>query len=227
MPNRTFSQHIQTSRDIEDSLLSKRAIAAAINSENNRLAAQGITIERSKIVERLAFRKVTYAVISTLVIAGIKYCWLDKVSNRWYAPTNNRADNEGLRTKGLSWENNNKDRTLLFKVNVPLVKSNADLCLFDSSPANIDETNTASYIALGKFKGADEHWKTARTALERIRKSFAKSKLKPHTFFIGAAIEKKMAAEIWNDLVRGVLTNAANLNEENQVASISHWLCNL
>jgi hypothetical protein len=35
--------------------------------------------------------------------------------------------------------------------------------------------------------GADEHWKTANFALERIRKSFAKKK-KPQTFFIGASI---------------------------------------
>jgi len=49
----------------------------------------------------------------------------------------------------------------------------------------------------------------------------------PGTFFIGAAIEKKMATEIWDELKKGVLSNAANLNEDNQVASISHWLCNL
>jgi len=29
------------------------------------------------------------------------------------------------------------------------------------------------------------------------------------------------------ELKNGVLSNAANLNEENQVASISRWLCNL
>jgi len=54
-----------------------------------------------------------------------------------------------------------------------------------------------------------------------------KANLKPHTFFIGAAIEEKMAGEIWNDLKTGALSNAANLNEDDQVASISHWLCNL
>ncbi|MFO5475513.1 MAG: AvaI/BsoBI family type II restriction endonuclease, partial [Dolichospermum sp.] len=34
--------------------------------------------------------------------------------------------------------------------------------------------------------------------------------LSPHTFFIGAAIEKRMAEEIWNDLESGKLSNAAN-----------------
>ena len=90
-----------------------------------------------------------------------------------------------------------------------------------------------SYIALGELKGgidpagADEHWKTARTALVRIREAFSRVEHSPNIFFIGAAIEKKMATEIWSQLENGILTNAANLNEENQVASISLWLCNL
>ncbi len=233
MLNQVFPRYIQTSRDIEDSPVSKRAISAGINFENDRLIAQGININLGKIIDGLAFRKIIYAVISTLFIAGIKYRWLDKITNRWYAQTNNRVDNEGLRAKGLSWKNGNKDRTLIFNLTVPLVKNNVDLCLFNSSPDNLDETNAKSYIALGELKGgidpagADEHWKTARSALERIRKSFAKIQLNPHIFFIGAAIEKKMATEIWNELQNGILTNAANLNEENQLASISHWLCNL
>jgi hypothetical protein len=51
--------------------------------------------------------------------------------------------------------------------------------------------------------------------------------LKPYTFFIGAAIEKKMASEIWEMLKQGVLANAANLTDEDQIASITRWLCNL
>lgn len=75
--------------------------------------------------------------------------------------------------------------------------------------------------------GADEHWKTARTALDRIHKAFTKHRLKPHTFFIGAAIEAKMASEIWTLLQRGILENAANLTDEDQIASITRWLCGL
>jgi hypothetical protein len=75
--------------------------------------------------------------------------------------------------------------------------------------------------------GADEHWKTARTALNRIHEAFAKQKLKPHTFFIGAAIETKMASEIWDMLKLGSLENAANLTDEDQISSISSWLCKL
>jgi hypothetical protein len=75
--------------------------------------------------------------------------------------------------------------------------------------------------------GADEHWKTAGTALRRIHSAFAKARLKPKTFFIGAAIEAKMASEIWSMLRAGELDNAANLTEDGQIASISHWLCSL
>ncbi len=124
---------------------------------------------------------------------------------------------------------------------MPLIKKNVDLCLFKCSPSEIDSKEVEKavyaspelYIALGELKGGidpagtDEHWKTARTALNRIQEGFAKSGMKPHTFFIGAAIEKEMAGEIWNQLENGALENAANLTDDNQVASVSRWLCSL
>ena len=88
-------------------------------------------------------------------------------------------------------------------------------------------------MAVGELKGgidpagADEHWKTARTALERIREAFQQTGAAPATFFIGAAIERKMAEEIWRQLEAGVLDNAANLTNDTQVASLSRWLCTL
>jgi hypothetical protein len=75
--------------------------------------------------------------------------------------------------------------------------------------------------------GADEHWKTARTALSRINEAFARNQVRPHTFFIGAAIEPKMAKEIWGFLESGIIENAANLTDETQLASLTRWLCSL
>ena len=75
--------------------------------------------------------------------------------------------------------------------------------------------------------GADEHWKTANSALERIRNSFVKQNLNPLTFFVGAAIEKAMAAEIYKQLIDGTLSNAANLTVEDQVISVCRWLLSL
>ena len=61
----------------------------------------------------------------------------------------------------------------------------------------------------------------------RIHEAFAKFKLRPHTFFIGAAIETEMALEIWELLKSGILENAANLTNEDHIASITQWLCRL
>ncbi|WP_420266405.1 AvaI/BsoBI family type II restriction endonuclease [Candidatus Magnetominusculus dajiuhuensis] len=108
------------------------------------------------------------------------------------------------------------------------------MCLFDSfheSYCGDVIRNQKHYIAIGELKGgidpagADEHWKTVRTALERIHKGFVS--YTPATFFIGAAIEKKMATEIWELLEDGTISNAANLTNEDQVSSISMWLCSL
>jgi hypothetical protein len=119
---------------------------------------------------------------------------------------------------------------------IPNEPNNVDLCLFKGRPADITpEAFDAPrlYLALGELKGgidpagADEHWKTARSALNRIRTAFASQNYAPQTFFIGAAIEKKMANEIWSELQDGALSNAANLTDDRQITFVSDWLCNL
>ncbi len=116
------------------------------------------------------------------------------------------------------------------------------MCLFNVAPpeliANksnvINPAIAAPYImALGELKGsidpagADEHWKTAQAALHRIREAFSSIGHSPLTFFVGSAVARRMAGEIWNQLENQTLSNAANLNKPTQVASISCWLCNL
>ncbi len=183
----------------------------------------------------LAQRKLARAIISTLMIAGIGYRWQHSKTRQWADMTDDDSEIE-LSLRGLSWESNSRPRTLIYNLTVPLVKNNVDMCLFNLSPDELQTTEyklAGSYIALGELKGgidpagADEHWKTARAALDRIREAFSAAGHFPHTFFIGAAIERKMAGEIWNQLERGVLTNAANLNDLAQIASISRWLCTL
>lgn len=183
----------------------------------------------------LAQRKVTRAIISTFRIAGIGYRWQHSKTRQWIDMSDDDSEIE-FSLRGLSWQTKDKRRTLIYNLTVPLVKSNVDMCLFNLDPQELQATEfktTESYIALGELKGgidpagADEHWKTARAALDRIREAFSKSNHSPHTFFIGAAIEKRMADEIWNQLETGLLSNAANLNDDRQVASISRWLCGL
>lgn len=186
----------------------------------------------------VAQRKLTRAIISTLTIAGKSYQWLHSINDTWTPMTDDDTDIE-LYLRGLSWQKDDQPRTLIYNLTVPLVKNNIDLCLINCSLEELSTNQFAKavyntpelYIALGELKGgidpagADEHWKTARTALNRIQKAFSNHGLKPHTFFIGAAIEKKMAREIWSLLEDGTIENAANLTDDNQIASLSRWLC--
>ncbi len=188
----------------------------------------------------LAQRKLTRALISSLTIAGRGYQWLSLNSNAWVPMSADDADIE-LHLRGLSWRKGKQPRTLIYNLTVPSVKSNVDLCLFDCEPQLLADKTSAKvfhnsprlYVALGELKGgidpagADEHWKTARTALNRIQHAFERDGQQPHTFFIGAAIEKRMAEEIWQQLQAGSLGNAANLTSEDQVAAVSRWLCSL
>jgi hypothetical protein len=183
----------------------------------------------------LAQRKLTRAIIATLTNAGRPYQWQPAAQAGWLPMTDDDADIE-LHLRGLSWQKGAQWRTLIYNLTVPFVKNNVDLCLFKNRPEDITPAafdTPRLYLALGELKGgidpagADEHWKTARSALNRIRTAFASQNYGPQTFFIGAAIEQKMANEIWSELQDGTLSNAANLNDDRQITFISGWLCNL
>lgn len=113
----------------------------------------------------LAQHKLTRAVISTLAIAGIAYAWQHVKSRKWIAMM---EDDTGIEfsLRGLSWQHDRQNRILIYNLNVPLVKNNVDLCLFNLSPLELELdgfSNAASYLALGELKGgidpagADEH----------------------------------------------------------------------
>lgn len=183
----------------------------------------------------LAQRKLTRAVLSCLTIAGIKYSWQHAKTRKWVSMSNDDTEIE-LSLRGLYWQNNHGHRALIYNLTVPLVKNNVDICLFKLTPGETLQscyTLPETYLALGELKGgidpagADEHWKTARTALDRLRQAFSAVGYSPSIFFVGAAVEKKMAGEIWDELKSNNLTNAANLNQENQIASVTSWLCSL
>jgi hypothetical protein len=183
----------------------------------------------------LGQRKFTRTIISTLKLAGIPYQWLHSDSNRWIQGTLDDADVE-LRLNGLSWTNNKGDRTAIYNRLNPIVNTNIDFVLLDCKWSGFSRTifgNPASYIVLGELKGgidpagADEHWKTANSALSRIRDAFSMRGFSPATFFVGAAIESKMALEIWSQLEMGILSNAANLTNTDQLSALCRWLCEL
>ncbi|PTK23669.1 restriction endonuclease [Staphylococcus saprophyticus] len=188
------------------------------------------------IAGALAQKKLTRAIISALDIANIPYKWLDSRDKRYKNWIDKPEDDYELETfaKGISWEVNGKQRTLMYNITVPLVRKNVDMCLFDCDPVIYTpqkiHKQPEKYLMLGELKGgidpagADEHWKTANTALIRIKNKFLEKDLSPVTIFIGAAIETSMSEEIWDQLQNGQLTNGANLTKPDQVSSICRWL---
>ena len=144
--------------------------------------------------------KFTRFFLSTCFVSGIDVEYLDSKTKNWL-PLKSGHEVE-KRIKGIYWVSNSNHRTLIYNLTVPIVKKNVDLCLFNCPPKEIilggnkDSAHYKSetYLALGELKGgidpagADEHWKTANSALERIRKAFTDNNCQPKTFFIGAAI---------------------------------------
>jgi len=84
----------------------------------------------------LAQRKLTRAILSTLTIAGKKYHWQHSKTKKWIAMTNDDTEIE-LSLRGISWESELGDRTLIYNLTVPLVRSNVDLCLFNLAPTEL------------------------------------------------------------------------------------------
>jgi len=177
-------------------------------------------------------KKLVRSIIASLSIKKRDFMYLNSKSKSWIV-----GEYEDLtieeNVKGLYWSNSKGQRTVLFNITPPIVNNNVDICIFDCSYDIIGKEildNPKKYIALGELKGgidpagADEHWKTANTALERIRNSFNKYKLNPLTFFIGAAIENSMAKEIFLQLEKNILSNAANLTNDTQLKIITNWM---
>ncbi len=182
-------------------------------------------------------RKLARSIISALQITETSYYWLENAGSRkiWHPQTENDFQIEN-RVRGLSWSYEGNDRTFLYNLKVPIVNKNIDICLFNLSHTQITpETyqNPNAYIALGELKagidpaGADEHWKTANSALGRIREAFIRREARPYTFLIAAAIVEDMANEIWQQLQSNTLQNAANLTNPEQLASLCRWFVTL
>lgn len=186
----------------------------------------------------LGERKFLRSLLSVFHISGIKYQWKDIDTNTWVDKPN---DDNGIekRIRALYWQKGETHKLLVLNINVPLVNKNVDISILSGQPEELITGKQSiiydhnKYIALGELKGgidpagADEHWKTANSAMNRIRASFAKNNVKPKTFFIGAAIENSMAAEIFKQLKNGTLNNAANLTNDEQLTAICSWIAHL
>jgi type II restriction enzyme len=134
------------------------------------------------------------------------------------------------KVSSLAWP----DRLLLFDTKPKGIRNNVDAVLLDAR--RIAEAKKPAYeltdiLACGELKGgidpagADEHWKTGGSAIDRIRTRLREKA--PKLFFVGVAIEAAMADEIFRDLVSGELDYAANLTVQQQVTDLTDWLVHL
>lgn len=190
------------------------------------------------LVGSLAEQKLIRTLLSNMTVMGIEYYWLSNITAKPEWIRGNGDDYDLLNSlKAIHWLYENKNHLLIFNLKIPAVKNNIDICLFDLTVSEYSKCKDISYtnkiIMLGELKGgidpagADEHWKTANSALKRIKDSFSNTGLDIKTSFIGAAIEKNMAKEIYSQLVTNQLTNAANLTRTNQLIEFCNWIIKL
>lgn len=179
----------------------------------------------------IAQHRLSGALLARMRNQGPAFLWRQE-NRTWAQPSEDDAA-AALVMRGISWMVGNEPRTLVYNLTVPVVTKNIDLCLFRLTPGGLNPAAyrvAQNYVALGELKGgidpagADEHWKTARTALQRINDGFARSGVPVQALFIGAAIVADMANEIWGMLQANRLHNAANLTNDDQLSSIVQWL---
>jgi len=119
------------------------------------------------------------------------------------------------------WSNSAGIRIMQFNKLLVATKKNQDVVVTDDSD---------KLIAVGELKGgidpagADEHWKTARTSLNRVRVACGAD---VNIFFAGSAIETAMAQEIVQELTTGSLTFSSNLGKQEQLIELCEWLAAL
>ena len=186
-------------------------------------------------IGKLGQERLIRAIYSSMNVQGISCDGIYAASRRWKRIDSNTAGSEG-NIRALHWVNRSGERILIFNATVPAVKKNIDICLFSGGIADyhggaiVRENHRA--LMLGELKGgidpagADEHWKTGNSALHRIRAGFVRH---PGvlTSFVGAAIARAMAEEIYSQLINGTLANAANLTKSDQLTEYCNWLIEL
>ena len=143
------------------------------------------------------------------------------------------------RINRLKWDN----RIIFINIKPKFIDKNIDFIVLDVSYSHHQERDLLempeAYLACGELKGGidpaggDEHWKTARSAFDRIVERFEKEKPDcPKLFFVGAAIGISMAEEIFDMLdrkkdTRIKLACAANLTKADQVQDLAKWIVSL
>lgn len=233
--------HIQVIKELIDKFLKPAGTAYIDETIYRFLLTKGDAVGgvmRNRI-GAMGQEKLVRCILSCMNVRGISYEWVDNTNStfKWLAKCN---DDIGIEKtlKALYWINVHGSRVLGFNMTNSIVTKNIDICLYDTDKVGYEQGKIAKKhpekaVMLGELKGgidpagADEHWKTANTALERIRTKYANKGLQIKTSFIGAAIEKSMAEEIYMQLRNGTISNSANLNDTNQLVEYCNWLLDL
>jgi hypothetical protein len=189
------------------------------------------------LVGAIANEKLTRFVVSQLQVLELDFAYYNKAAKTWLDGKDYRI-NQVSDIRAIQWTlKTNEKRQLIYNLNVPIVNKNIDLVILNCHTKDLTgeefkniTQNPVNYKILGELKGgidpagADEHWKTASTALARIRESFKKYDINIPIVFIGAAIEINMSKEIFAQYTDGRITNCANLTIDNQFISLCNWL---
>ncbi|MEE9432583.1 MAG: AvaI/BsoBI family type II restriction endonuclease [Melioribacteraceae bacterium] len=189
------------------------------------------------LVGSIANEKLTRNIISQLQVLNIPFKYYYKYSKTWLESEDYSID-QVTDIRSIQWTlSSSKKRQLIYNLTVPIVKKNLDIVVLNCHTNELAGTSfkktistPSKYEILGELKGgidpagADEHWKTANTALSRVRTSFQKHNIKIPLVFIGAAIEKSMSNEIFSQYSKGDIINCANLTVENQFICLCNWL---
>lgn len=187
------------------------------------------------IVGSIANEKLNRFIISQLQICQINFSF---ATNSGFVDSAEYFLDMAESIKAIRWRTNTgEQKFLIYNVNVPQVSKNIDIVLLNKFTETTKGKNlkfilddARNYLSIGELKGgidpagADEHWKTANTALERVRNAFENQ---IPLIFVGAAIESAMAIEIFTQYQNGTLANCANLTNDEQLASACEWLVSL
>lgn len=184
------------------------------------------------IIGIMAEKRLFGKLLAVLSARGMYYRWKRKGSKAWEMKPEDETILEG-NCKIIAWSQEDASFELHMNENMPLLKKNVDICLYrlTSNERGLNASDEeSSIIMLGELKGgidpagADEHWKTANSALRRIRQFYEGTHPNIKTSFLGAAIEKSMAEEMFLQLKSGELSYAANLSNDEQLTNYCQWI---
>lgn len=185
------------------------------------------------IIGNIAQRRLIQRIATYVDALNLEFKWFSNTTKTWV-----QTDIVGLNAadvKAFWWRNGIDDYVLAFNLTIPMVGKNVDINLFKATPEIYGKgkeivRDIDRMVMFGELKGgvdpagADEHWKTGNTALQRIRESLNKVGIPMKTSFVGAAIETSMSEEIFSQLTNGVLSNAANLYKDDQLSEYAKWI---